>query len=222
MSSVRVRYQTIEFGEIDIHVRTLRDNQQFSDDDGVAEQLGISSASWPLFGIVWDTGRVLANLMLDYDISGRRVLEVGCGIGLASLILRHRGEDITATDCHPDAEAFLVINQALNIGADIPFVRANWEAGDCGLGEFDLIIASDVIYEIDHVDALSGFIDRHAKPICEVIVVDPGRGQQGRFRKRMASFGYTHASNQQPRDTGARDGKQDTIHTFCRSGSGLP
>ena len=45
-SPVRVRYQTIEVGHKDIHLCTLRDNQQFSDPDGVAEQLGISSATW--------------------------------------------------------------------------------------------------------------------------------------------------------------------------------
>ena len=37
MSSPRVKYQTIEFDNTDIHVRSLRDNQEFSDDDGIAE-----------------------------------------------------------------------------------------------------------------------------------------------------------------------------------------
>jgi len=45
MTAPRVRYQTIEFGDVDIHVRTLRDTLQFEDVDGEAEALGISSAS---------------------------------------------------------------------------------------------------------------------------------------------------------------------------------
>ena len=68
MATLRVRYQTIEFGTTDIHIRSLRDNQEFSDDKGEAEALGISSASWPLFGIVWPSGEVLAQLMVDYAI----------------------------------------------------------------------------------------------------------------------------------------------------------
>ena len=40
MSHFRVRYQTFEFDKTDIHVRTLRDNQEFSDDDDVALKLG--------------------------------------------------------------------------------------------------------------------------------------------------------------------------------------
>ena len=59
MSSLRFRYQTIEFGKSDIHLRTLRDKQQFEDIDGIAEKLGISPSTWPLFGIVWDSSKVL-------------------------------------------------------------------------------------------------------------------------------------------------------------------
>jgi len=107
VSAVRVRYQTLEIGDVDLHVRSLRDRQQFADAGGAAGRAGISSASWPLFGVVWESGKVLAQLMLGHEIAGLRVLEVGCGIGLASLVLRRRGADITATDQHPEARAFL-------------------------------------------------------------------------------------------------------------------
>ena len=192
MSSLRVRYQTIEFGDVDIHVRTLRDRQQFQDTGGIAEKLGISSATWPLFGIIWTSGEVLAHLMIDYHIAGKRILEVGCGIGLASLVLNHRQADITATDYHPEAEAFLRQNSRLNEGRAIPFTRAGWADADCGLGEFDLLIGSDLLYERESVELLAGFIDRHANPACEVILIDPGRGNHAKFSKNMVSRGYTH------------------------------
>ena len=66
------------------------------------------------------------------------------------------------------------------------------EESDRRHGEFDLIIGSDVLYEHEHAEQLAGFIDDHAKLHCEVIIVDPGRRQQGRFRKRMAQRGYTY------------------------------
>lgn len=195
MSSLRTRYQTIEFGDLDIHIRTLRDNQQFSDDDGVAEKLGISSASWPLFGIVWPSGMVLAHHMLNYDIAGKRVLEVGCGIGLASLVLNQRLADITATDYHPEAGTFLQSNVELNGGAAIRFVRTGWADPECGLGLFDVIIGSDLLYEAEHVELLAAFINRHAKDRCDVLLVDPGRGNHARFSKRMVSLGYSHSQH---------------------------
>ena len=192
MSSLRLRYQTIEFGDTDIHVRSLRDRQQYADVDGVASKLGISSATWPLFGVVWASGELLAHLMNDYEIEGRRVLEVGCGIALASLVLNHRMADITATDHHPEVERFLLENIKLNKAKKIPFVRTDWGDEDSGLGEFDLVIGSDLLYERSHVELLAGFIDQHAKPHCEVVLVDPGRGHHARFSKKMVSLGYSH------------------------------
>jgi predicted nicotinamide N-methyase len=195
MTSLRFRYRTIEFGDVDIHVRSLRDRQQYVDLEGVAEDLGISSATWPLFGVVWASGEVLAHLMFDYEIAGRRILEVGCGIALASLVLNQRAANITATDYHPEAEGFLLENVRLNDGKEIPFVRTGWCDARSALGEYDLIIGSDLLYERGHVEALSAFIDQHARPQCEVIIVDPGRGQHARFSKRMVSLGYTHSQS---------------------------
>ncbi|GAV19357.1 Mg-protoporphyrin IX methyl transferase [Mariprofundus micogutta] len=192
MSSLRVRYQTIEFGDVDIHLRTLRDNQEFSDDEGKAEALGISSATWPLFGIVWPSGEVLAHLMADFDIKGKRVLEVGCGIALSSHVLNQRDADITATDYHPEAGAFLQENSELNKASDIPFVRTGWADEVTDLGQFDLIIGSDILYEQEHAEQLSEFINQHAKQHCEVIIVDPGRGKHAHFSKLMLKRGFSH------------------------------
>lgn len=195
MSLLRFCYQTIEFGDVDIHVRTLRDKQQFSDDGDVALRLGISSAMWPLFGVIWPSSIVLARLMFDYEVAGRRVLEVGCGIALSSLLLNHRMEDISATDYHPEAGNFLLENIRLNNGKRIPFVRTGWGDEQSGLGEFDLVIGSDLLYEREYVPLLAGFIDQHAQKHCEVIIVDPGRGHHGAFSKKMVHLGYSHSQS---------------------------
>jgi len=192
MTAIRVRYQTIAFGNTDIHVRTLRDNQEFSDDDGIAERLGISSATWPLFGIIWPSGQVLAHLMADYPIAGKRILEVGCGIALSSLLLNHRHADISATDYHPEAGSFLLENTNLNGDKAIPFLRTGWQDDNSSLGKFDLIIGSDLLYEQGHAEMLSTFIHNHARPHCEVIIIDPGRGRHARFSKQMVKLGYSH------------------------------
>jgi len=198
--SIRFRYQTLEFINADIHVRTLRDTQQYFDTDGMAEKLGISSASWPLFGVIWDSSKILAHLMSDFNIEGKRILEVGCGIGLASLVLNHRSADITATDYHPEAERFMDENVRINNDEHIPFIRAGWGDSDDALGKFDLIIGSDLLYEPDHIHLLAGFIDRHTAQACEVIIVDPGRGNHSNFSKRMVNLDFSHTQSK-PLDT---------------------
>ena len=87
MTNLRLCYQTVEFGEIDIHLCTLRNNQEFHDPEGIAENLGICSASWPIFGVVWPSSLVLAHFINNYETDSKRILEVGCGMALSSLLL---------------------------------------------------------------------------------------------------------------------------------------
>ncbi len=216
IDELRVRYQTLEFGDVDIHVRTLRNVQEFSDVDGVAARLGIGSATWPLFGVVWTSSEILAGLMVDYEIEGRRILELGCGIGLATLVLNHREADITATDHHPMAGPFLRHNVALNEGRAVPFVRTGWADEGTDLGAFDLIVASDVLYEADHVQLVAEFIDRHAKPKCAVVIVDPGRRQHARFSKAMVARGYRHTQRRAGPESSSREPFHGWILEYAR------
>ncbi|OMH25733.1 methyltransferase [Motiliproteus sp. MSK22-1] len=190
---VRVRYQTVEFGSTDIHLCTLRDNQQFSDPDGIAQNLGISSATWPLFGVIWPSGFVLAHYLSDYQTDRKRILEIGCGMALSSLLLNKQNADITATDYHPEVGFFLQRNTKLNNGKVIEFERVDWADKTDKLGRFDLIVGSDLLYEDQHIQLLADFIENHANPACEVILVDPGRGRKNKFSLQMEKYGYSNA-----------------------------
>lgn len=191
MTNLRLCYQTIEFDKIDIHLCTLRDNQEFYDPKGVAEKLGISSATWPLFGIVWPSSLVLAHYIFDYETGSKRILEIGCGMALSSLLLNNQSADITATDHHPEAQKFLQRNTLLNEDKDISFERVDWAEKNDDLGLFDLIIGSDILYEDNHIELLANFIQDHSKPSCEVIIVDPGRGRKSKLSSRMMEFGFS-------------------------------
>ena len=191
MTKLRLSYQTVEFGKTDIHLCTLRNNQEFDDPEGVAEKLGISSATWPLFGIIWPSSVVLAHFIDDFDTDSKRILEVGCGMALTSLLLNKQNADITATDYHPEVQTFLDRNTLLNQDSDIAFERVDWADGNDDLGLFDLIIGSDLLYEDNHIDLLANFIEAHANPTCEVIIVDPGRGRKSKLSTRLIEFGFT-------------------------------
>lgn len=65
---------------MDIHVKTLKDKQQYDEKCDLNPTLGISSANWSLFGVIWPSARILATLMNNYNIKDKRILEVGCGI----------------------------------------------------------------------------------------------------------------------------------------------
>lgn len=170
-------------------LRVLSDNQQFADPDGRADLAGISSAQWPLFGQLWSSGRHLAEAMHARPVTGR-VLELGCGLGLASLVLQRRGVEVVASDMHPLAEPFLAYNAALNDLPAVHFRHVDWTRHLATLGRFDLIIASDVMYERGHAVALADAMTGYANDDAGIVVTDPGRGNASHFLRALAERGF--------------------------------
>jgi predicted nicotinamide N-methyase len=192
-------------GVDDLLIRALLDKHQFHDPLDEALNLGISSAAWPLFGLLWPSGLRLAERMALRPVTGERILEMGCGLGLASLVAHRRGAQVTASDCHPLAHAFLDENTRLNGLPLMPYRHGLWgqaalredglpvrtvarDAPVCG--PFDLMVGSDILYERDDAGALVHFIATHAAARCEVWVVDPNRGNRASFHKHMALAGF--------------------------------
>jgi hypothetical protein len=123
----QVRFQQVAVDDgADLAVRSLLDRQQYADPLGEAEAAGISPACWSLFGQVWPSAQKLADLMQTWQLGDRRVLEIGCGLALASLVVHRRHGDITASDCHPLAETFLRANLLLNDLPDLKYRTGTW------------------------------------------------------------------------------------------------
>lgn len=190
MPGYETRIIDVDVGGHRYRLRVLSDNQQFSDPDGHGDRLGISSAQWSLFGQVWPVGRLLAEVMDTADMKDRRILELGCGIGLPSLVLQRRGAQVVASDIHPLAEPFLAYNSALNGLPSVHFRQLDWEEPLPSLGDFDKIIGSDLLYERGHPALVAGVIERHARPQAEVVITDAGRGHTSAFSREMAALGF--------------------------------
>lgn len=190
MPGYTVHTSTVRVAGIDFRIRALSDKQQFADPDGDAERAGISSATWPIFGVLWPAGLVLAEEMSAFPVVGKRILEIGCGLGLSSLVLQRRGADITASDHHPLAGEFLAANAALNGLNPLAFRIAQWAGPNPGLGVFDIIIGSDVLYERDHVALLAGFFAEHASADAQILITDPGRNHGNALNRALAAQGY--------------------------------
>ncbi len=221
-------------GVDDLLIHSLLDKHQFHDPLDEALNLGISSATWPLFGLLWPSGMPLAERMARRPVTDERILEIGCGLGLASLVAHRRGAQVTASDCHPLAHAFLDENTRLNGLARMPYRHGLWgtaaaredglpvltQAHDAPLsGLFDLIVGSDILYERDDAGTLASFIDAHAALRSEVWVIDPNRGNRAAFHQHMAQLGF--AMHEQVLNRAAHSGAhayKGRMLTYTRSG----
>jgi predicted nicotinamide N-methyase len=84
-------------------------------------------------------------------VAGLRVVELGCGLGLPSLVASARGAQVVATDWAADAVELLAENAARNglaVVAEVRDWRQTWTK------RFDLLLAADVLYERRNVEPL--------------------------------------------------------------------
>lgn len=198
VSGFKTKHEQIAVnGVADLTIRSLLDRQQFHDPHLQAQKLGISSASWPLFGLLWPAGLQLAIRMAAREILPKeRILEIGCGLALPSLVAHRRGADVTASDRHPLAASFLRQNLRLNGLPPMKYRHANWGgrlSHSSQPAAFDLIIGSDVLYERDARGDLAAMVNRVAGTAAEVWIVDPDRGNRVAFTREMQGYGFSRS-----------------------------
>ena len=131
--------------------------------DGAALLRDADAPEPPYWAHLWPGARSLARLVATrVQCSGRRVIEIGCGLGLAGLTAALRGAAVTLVDTAHDALRFVQASAELN-RCRINAVRT--DMGCAGLrGRFDYCLAADVTYDPALQTALADFLAAHLAP----------------------------------------------------------
>ena len=141
----------------------------------------------PYWAVLWRSGVALARELATLPLDGLRVLELGCGLALPSLAAARAGATVLATDAEPEALELVARNAALN-GVRVETLRLDWSEPDALVARapFDLVLASDVLYERHSVAALLTLLPRLAP---EAWLADPGRPAAGAFLDQVRRRG---------------------------------
>lgn len=145
----------------------------------------------PFWAELWPSGSALAAAVAVLPLAGRRVLELGCGLGLVSLAAAGAGATVLAADQSPEAVAFTTVNAERN-GLPVRTVRCTFaEPGPLlADGPYDLVLAADVLYEPSTVPVLADLLPRLVGPAGEVWLADPGRPREPDFVRRVDAAGW--------------------------------
>ncbi len=147
----------------------------------------------PYWAELWPSAVALARHISKEDLAGRRVVELGCGIGLPSVVALARGAGAAATAHYQAALDFARYNARANLGdLELQTLLLDWHAPETeGLEEaFDLILAADVLYESRNVPALTTLIPTLLAPGGEVLLADPRRKDTVTFLEKMRNKGF--------------------------------
>jgi predicted nicotinamide N-methyase len=132
----------------------------------------------PYWAQPWPSGIALArSLAKQPPRRGRRVLELGCGLGLPSIVAAREGAMVLATDGCTDAIAYTAHAMWLN-GVRGEVAHVDWnDHGDglADLGPWDLVVASDVLYTRANVETALRLMPRLLAIGGELRIADPDR-----------------------------------------------
>jgi predicted nicotinamide N-methyase len=135
----------------------------------------------PYWADVWPAAIVLARRIAGERGAGRRLLELGCGAGLVAAAAALAGFDVTATDYYEDSLLFTRLNVARNGGVDPEVRLVDWRDLPTDLGTFDVVVASDVLYEHTYGELVAAAVARTLAARGIAILADPGRVAAGDF-----------------------------------------
>jgi ETFB lysine methyltransferase len=129
----------------------------------------------PYWAALWPSAKMLAARIADAHGRGRRLLELGAGVGLVSLAGAIAGFDVLATDYYEDALEFVAANARANGLTGVATRWVDWRQFPADLGRFDVVAASDVLYERGNAALVAGAIASTLDIAGIGLVTDPGR-----------------------------------------------
>ena len=131
-----------------------------------------------VFAHLWPSGQRLAEQIagpLAAQIAGRRVIELGCGLGAPGLAAARAGGDVVMTDGEDEALALAAANAAAN-GLVVDVARLRWgEVPAAWRGRFDVVLGADVTYDPRERSPLLATIEALLAPGGAAWLADPER-----------------------------------------------
>ncbi|WFB37741.1 50S ribosomal protein L11 methyltransferase [Kiritimatiellota bacterium B12222] len=139
---------------------------------------------------LWPSALALAeHVLIDKELAGKRVLEIGCGCGLAGIAAGKLGAEVTVTDLEPHALALAAENWQLNEISPAALHPLDW-CEPTTHAQYDVVIGADILYSPsdfpDLVRNLNTLLDEEGS----LIISEPGRPHAHNFFARMLEAGY--------------------------------
>lgn len=138
------------------------------------EELGAMGLPPPFWAFAWAGGQALARFILDHAhlVSGRRVLDVGAGSGIAAIAAARAGAcAVTANEVDAFALAAIALNARAN-GVSLAVRGGDLLAGPA---DAEVVLAGDLFYERPLAERALAFLERAAADGADVLVGDPSR-----------------------------------------------
>ncbi|MDP1559812.1 MAG: methyltransferase domain-containing protein [Pirellulaceae bacterium] len=146
----------------------------------------------PFWAQAWPSARRLVDWMLEENRrqswAGRRVLDLGCGVGLCGCVAAAVGAEVTLADYAEPAVWFAAAN-AWPWRERASTIVFDWHK-DVLSDKFDVILGADIVYEQRNWAALLRFFDSYLSDAGQIVLTEPGRDTGETFQNYLRPHGW--------------------------------
>lgn len=174
----------ITIGERLWHVSCVTDQDALL--DGIVEVEHV-----PYGFLLWESAVALAQLLVQRgdQLRGKRVLELGAGVGLSGLVAQALGANVWQTDHRADLLVLAEQNARQN-GVPIPHqFLADWRTWD-HTPQYDFILGADILYERAMHRYLAPIFRQNLAPGGQLLLADPSRPQALELIAQLETAGW--------------------------------
>jgi predicted nicotinamide N-methyase len=211
LSRIQRRFPTVtnpvQFGRIGFAFTRVADPNRVLDEVAAEEDRRERSGALrteeplhlPYWAELWDSGGGVAQHLVDQfpdGLTGKKVLDLGCGQGLAGCVTAALGADVLFADLESPALLFARCN-AEKISPRIRTRQLNWQK-DHLHETFDLIVGADILYERGQWIFLEPFWREHLAANGTVMLGEPGRPTGDSFIDWIQTRGWKITIAEQP------------------------
>jgi len=159
------------------------------------QRVNDDSLGLPYWAELWESSIAIgAYIARDSGILVRekRVIDLGCGMGLAGTVARMFEAQVLFADIEPECLIFARLNglRYAEKDADIEVQRVDWQKDDLRR-KFDVILGADVLYDRAQWPFLEPFFRRHLAPGGTILLGEPGRPSGEGFWDWITPRGWT-------------------------------
>ena len=188
VTALEKRFDTV-IEDVLIADRTFSILRPRKSDDLIREEDFVEDERLPYWADIWPASTILAEHILARKGHGRRLLELGCGVGLVTTAAMASGHDVLASDYYTDALAFTRANAFQNLGKSPEARMLNWRSFPPETKNFDKVIASDVLYESEYAKILPAVLMGALSLHGVALIADPGRIAAPEFLEKCENVG---------------------------------
>ena len=162
--------------------------------DRISPEDFVKDEQMPYWAEIWPAAVMLSEFIVEeLAVAGKRIIEIGAGVGMTSVAAAAKGADVLSTDYSEEALRFIRLNSLRN-RVSVSTEQLDWRCIRRH-DSFDVLFAADVLYERVNLLPIIYAVDKLVKPEGCAYIADPRRRLAEQFLDLAFENGFSVTSH---------------------------